>query len=70
MSRAPEVIPQSPPPLAAEPTSREQGGVLPLDDDLVMDVYNLSFDEFQRRIPQGKFWGLELRFWLKVVTLM
>jgi len=44
--RAPQVIPQCPPPLAAELTLSEKGDVVLLDDDPVMDVYNLSFDEF------------------------
>ena len=48
--KEPQVIPQSPLPPVAEPTPREQGDVSLLDDDLVMDVCNLSFDEFQKRI--------------------
>lgn len=53
MSRAPQVIPQSPPPPAAEPTPSEQGDVVILDDDPIMDVYNISFEEFQKRIIQA-----------------
>lgn len=53
MPRAPQVIPQSSPPPIIEPTPSEQGDVVPLDDDLIMDVYNLSFDEFQKRIVQA-----------------
>jgi len=56
ISRGPQVIPQSPTPPVVKPTLRKKGDFVPLDDDLVMDVYNLSFDEFQRRIiqPQRK----------------
>lgn len=50
---APQVTIQSPPPIAAEPTQSEEGDYFPLDDDLVMDVYNLSFDEFQKRIVKS-----------------
>lgn len=45
MLRAPKVTSQSPPPLVLEPFLSEQGEVILLDDDLVMDVYNLSFDK-------------------------
>ncbi len=52
MSSAPQVTNQSPPPPVAEPSPSEGGDVVPLDDDLVMDVYNMSFNEFQKRIVQ------------------
>ena len=35
-----------------EPVSSEQEEVVLLDDDLVMDVYNLSFYELQKKILQ------------------
>lgn len=53
LPKAPLVISQSRPYLAAYPTLNEQGDVFLLDDDLVMDVYNISFDDFQRRIVQA-----------------
>lgn len=53
MLRAPQVIPQFPPPPATEPTLREKGYFFLLDDDLIMDVYNLSFHELQNRIVQA-----------------
>ena len=45
MPSTPHVTIQSPPPLAAEPTPSEEGDVVPLDGDLVMDVYNMSYHE-------------------------
>jgi len=45
MLRAYEVAPQSPPPPVLASVLSEQGEVVLLDDDPVMDVYNLSFDE-------------------------
>jgi len=53
MLRVPHVIPQSPPPLAVEPALSKQGNVVLLDDYFVMDMYNISFDEFQKRIVQA-----------------
>lgn len=53
MSSTPQVIPRSPPPPIVEPASSEEAGVVPLDEDLVMDVYTMSFDEFERRIIQA-----------------
>ena len=38
MLRAPQVIPQSPPPPAVETSPREQGYVVLLDDDPIMNV--------------------------------
>ena len=38
MSRTPQVISQYPPPPVSEPTPNEQGDVVLLDDDLVMEV--------------------------------
>jgi len=54
MSRTSEVAPLSPPPTESEPAPSEQGWVVLLDDDLVMDVYNLSFDESQQMIVQAR----------------
>lgn len=54
MLSAPQVIIQSPPPLAAEPASSEEGAIIPLDDDMVMDLYNLSYNEFQNKIVQAR----------------
>ena len=45
MLRAPKVTSQSPPPRVSELFTSEQGEVVLLDDDPVMDVYNLSFEE-------------------------
>ena len=53
MSRAFEVTPQSLPPPESQPVPSEQGDFFLLDDDPVMDVYNLSFDELQQRIIQA-----------------
>ena len=50
MTRAPDVISQSPPPPVSEPILSEQGDIVLLDDDPIMDVYNQSFDEFQKNI--------------------
>jgi len=36
----------------AEPAPSEEGDVVPLDDDKVINVYNVSFDEFQKNIVQ------------------
>lgn len=47
MPRASEAAPQSLPPLESKIVPREKGEVVFLDDDLVMDMYNLSFDESQ-----------------------
>ena len=54
MPRASEVAPQSPPPSESQPVPSEKGEVVLLDDDLVMDVYTLSFDESQQRIVQAR----------------
>lgn len=53
MPRAPQVIPQSPPPPIAERTLSEQRDVVLLNEDAVMDMYNLSFNEFYKRIVQA-----------------
>lgn len=47
-----QVIIQSPPPLATELDPSEEGEVFPLDDGPVMDMYNLSYNEFQKNIVQ------------------
>jgi len=52
MPQALEVTSQSPPPLVSEPVSSEKVEVVLLHDDLIVDVYNLSFDELQKRIVQ------------------
>ena len=54
MPRAPQVIPQSPlaPIIVLAP--RKQGDVVLLDDDPIMDVYNLSFNEFQKMIVHAR----------------
>lgn len=54
MPRKFEVAPQSPPPPESKPVPNEKGEVVLLDDDLVMDMYNLSFDELQQRIIQAR----------------
>lgn len=54
MLRAPQVIPQSPPPPVFKLALSEQGDVFLLDDDSVIGVYNISFDEFQKRISQAQ----------------
>lgn len=51
--QAPQIICQSPPPPVSEPILSKQGDIVLLDDDLVMDVYNLAFDELQKRIVQA-----------------
>lgn len=52
MPRALEVTSQSPPPLVLEPVPSEQGEVGLLDNDRMMDVYNLSFDVLHKKIVQ------------------
>lgn len=47
ISRAHKATSQSPPPVVLEPVPREQGYVFLLDDDLVMDAYNLLFDKLK-----------------------
>lgn len=42
---ATQVTFQSPPPLATELTLTEEGEIVPFDDDPVMGLYNLSYDE-------------------------
>lgn len=54
MSRATQVIPQSPPPQAVDLAPREKRDVVLLNDDLIIDVYNLSCDEFQKRIVKQR----------------
>lgn len=51
---APQVTVQSPSPPAAELTLSKEGDVVLLDDDPTMDLYNLSYDEFQKRIVQAR----------------
>jgi len=46
MLSAPHVTIQCPPPLAAKPTLSKEENVSSLDDDPIMDVHNLSFDDF------------------------
>lgn len=46
MPSAPQVTVQSPPPPAVELSPSEEGDIIPLDDDPVMYVYNLSYVEF------------------------
>jgi len=53
MQRVPQVISQSPLPPVSEPTLSEQGDVFLLNDDTIMDVYNLSVDELQKNIVHG-----------------
>ena len=45
---------QIPPPSVAEQAPSEEVEVVPLDDDLFMDVYNLSFDELQNKFVQAR----------------
>jgi len=52
MPRAPKVTSQSPPPPVSVLVPSKQGEVVLLGDDLVMDVYNLSFDELKKKIVQ------------------
>lgn len=44
---------QSPPTPISNLALTEEGDVVPLDDDLVIDLYNLSYDEFQKKIVQA-----------------
>lgn len=53
MPRTSKVAPQSPPPLELEPIPSEQGDFVLLYDDLVMDVYNMYFDDSQQRIVRA-----------------
>lgn len=54
MPKASEVTPQSPPPPISEPVPSEQGEVFLLNDDLMMDVFNMLFDELSQRIVQAQ----------------
>jgi len=54
MSRAPKVTSQSLATPILELVLSEQGMVLLLDDDPIMDVDNLSFEELQRNIVQAQ----------------
>jgi len=54
MLRATKVTYQSPPPPVSEPVENEKGEDFLLDDDLVVDVYNLSFDELQKNIVHAQ----------------
>lgn len=54
MLRVLEVTSQSPPAPVLELVLSKQGEVFLLDDDLVMDVYNLSFDGLQKNIVQAQ----------------
>lgn len=54
MSNAPQVIIQSPPPPVTELAPSEEGDIVPLDNDLVMEVYNMSYNELQKRIIQAR----------------
>lgn len=53
MCSAPQIIVQSPPPPTVELTLREEGDIVPLDHDPVLNVYNLSYNELQKRIVQA-----------------
>ena len=53
MPSTPHVTIQSPPPPEVNPSPSEEGDHVPLDDDPVMYVHNMSFDEFQKRIVQS-----------------
>lgn len=53
MPRAPKITCQSPLPLVSKPIKSEKGEVVFLGDDAVMDMYNLSFDELQKKIVQA-----------------
>jgi len=54
MPRESKVGPQCPPPPVSKPVLSEQGEVILLDGDPVMDVYNLSFDELQQKIIRAQ----------------
>ena len=51
--RTPRATVQSLPPPVVEPTPSEERYVVPLDDDPIMEVYNLSFNELWKRIAQA-----------------
>lgn len=48
-----QAIVQTPPPPVSEPSLSEEGEIVPLNDDLVMDVYNTSFNELKNNIAQA-----------------
>lgn len=50
MPKASKVAPQSPPPPESQLVPSEQGEVVLFDDDLEMDMYNMSFDKSQHKI--------------------
>ena len=54
MPNPPNATIQTPALPVTDLVSSEEGEIVPLDDDLVMDVYNLSFDELQKRIVQAQ----------------
>lgn len=49
---APQVTVQYPSPSKVELTPSKEGNGVPLDDDLAMELCNLSYDEFHKRIVQ------------------
>ena len=53
MQRALEVTSQSPPPPMSKLVPSEKGDNVILNDDPVMDVHNLSFENFQKKIVQA-----------------
>ena len=53
MLRAPQVTIFSPPPPTVELAPGEEGEVVPLDNDMVMDTYNVSYGELQNKIVQA-----------------
>lgn len=48
-----QVIIQSPTPPVADSAPGEEGEFVSLDENLVMDTYNLSYDELQKKIVQA-----------------
>lgn len=58
--RTQQVTLESPPPRTTESTPSVKGEVIPLDDDPIIDMYNISYYELEKNIVQA----LRNIFWM------
>lgn len=54
MSSTHKVTIQSPSPPVAEKALRKEEKTIPLDDGLVMDMYNMTYEKLQKKIVQER----------------
>lgn len=54
MPNTQQIIVQATPSLVAESTLGDEGKVIPFDDDQVIGMYNLSYNEIQKKIVQAR----------------